>query len=121
MGWWGRVVGGIAIACALIGGVAEAQGRKTFSGMASYYGDHYRGRTAQGERYDPTRFTAAHRTLPFGTRVRVTNPRNHETVTVVVNDRGPFIKGRVLDLSLAAAKALHITGRGIAHVTASVE
>ena len=56
---------------------------------------------------------AAHRTLPFGTRLRVTDPKTHRSVVVIVNDRGPFTKGRVIDLSLAAAKALRMTGRGL--------
>jgi rare lipoprotein A len=71
--------------------------------------------------YDPKKFTAAHRSLPFGTRLRVTDPRSRRSVVVIVNDRGPFTKGRVLDLSLAAAKALHMTGRGLLNVTAVVE
>jgi Lytic transglycolase len=71
--------------------------------------------------YDPDKFTAAHRTLPFGTRVRVTDTRSQRSVVVVVNDRGPFIKGRVIDLSLAAAKALRMTDRGLLKVTAVVE
>jgi rare lipoprotein A len=89
--------------------------------MASYYGPHYSGRTARGDRYDPNKFTAAHRTLPFGTRVRVTDSRSRRSIIVVVNDRGPFIKGRVIDLSLAAAKALRMTDRGLVKVTAVVE
>lgn len=102
-------------------GNASAQGRKQFSGVAAFYSADYRGRTACGQRYDPKKFTAAHRTLPFGTRLRVTDPKSRRSVTVVVNDRGPFTKGRVLDLSLAAAKALHIVGRGLVKVTAEVE
>jgi len=118
MTWAGRIVGG-ALACLLVSGAAQAEGRKTFSGIASFYGNHYHGRTARGERYDPGKFTAAHRTLPFGTRVRVTNLRNHKSVTVVINDRGPFVRGRVLDLSKAAAQALHFSG--LTRVVASVE
>ena len=76
---------------------------------------------ASGERYDPNKFTAAHRTLPFGTRLLVTDPRSHRSVVVIVNDRGPFNKGRVIDLSLAAAKALHMTGRGLLKVTVTVQ
>ena len=99
----------VAIVC-LAGAPAEASGQKTFSGVAAYYDTHYAGRTATGERYDPSKFTAAHRTLPFGTRLRVTDRQTHRSVVVIVNDRGPFNKGRVLDLSLAAAKALHMHG-----------
>ena len=69
----------------------------------------------------PSKFTAAHRTLPFGTRLRVTDAKTHRSVVVIVNDRGPFTKGRVLDLSLAAAKALHMPDRGLIRVTAAVE
>jgi rare lipoprotein A len=98
-----------------------AQPPHRFTGLAAFYSPDYAGRTASGERYDPDRFTAAHRTLPFGTRLRVTDMRLHRSVTVVVNDRGPFTKGRVLDLSLAAAKALRMTGRGLLRVTATLE
>ncbi|HMF26107.1 MAG TPA: septal ring lytic transglycosylase RlpA family protein [Pseudolabrys sp.] len=94
---------------------------RQFSGTAAYYSPGYSGRTACGERYDPNKFTAAHRSLPFGTRLRITDPGSQRSVLVVVNDRGPFTKGRVLDLSLAAAKALHMTGRGLMKVTAMIE
>ena len=86
--------------------VAVAQSPHQFTGIAAYYSTDYSGRTACGDTYDPKKFTAAHRSLPFGTRLRVTDPRSKRSVVVVVNDRGPFSKGRVLDLSLAAAKAL---------------
>jgi rare lipoprotein A len=101
--------------------IAVAQSRHQFTGIAAYYSPGYSGRTARGDRYDPAKFTAAHRTLPFGTRLRVSDPRSRRSVIVVVNDRGPFTKGRVLDLSLAAAKALHMTGRGLLRVTAVEE
>ena len=101
--------------------VALAQSSRKFTGIAAYYSTDYSGRTARGDSYDPTKFTAAHRSLPFGTRLRVTDPRSKRSVVVVVNDRGPFSKGRVLDLSLAAAKALNMTGRGLLNVTAVVE
>jgi rare lipoprotein A len=91
------------------------------SGIASFYGTNYSGRTARGERYDPNKFTAAHRTMPFGTRLRVTDTRSRRSVVVVINDRGPFIRGRVLDLSLAAAKELRMTDRGLLKVIAAVE
>jgi rare lipoprotein A len=110
-----------ALACGLSGGSAFAHGTKHISGLASYYGKSYRGRVASGARYDPHKYTAAHRSLPFGTRLRVTNLRTKQSVTVVVNDRGPFIRGRVLDLSLAAAQALHMTDRGIVRVSAVVQ
>lgn len=101
--------------------IAVAQSPGQFTGIAAYYSTDYSGRTARGDRYDPAKFTAAHRSLPFGTRLRVTDPRSKRSVVVVVNDRGPFSKGRVLDLSLAAAKALNMTGRGLLKVTAVVE
>lgn len=89
--------------------------------MASFYDKNYKGRTANGERYDSTKFTAAHRTLPFGTRLRVTDKRTRRSVTVVVNDRGPFIKGRVIDLSYAAAKELRMERRGLLRVSVAVQ
>ncbi|MBI3704651.1 MAG: septal ring lytic transglycosylase RlpA family protein [Rhizobiales bacterium] len=100
---------------------AAPQGPKRFTGIAAYYDTNYTGRTASGERYDPTKFTAAHKTLPFGTRLRITDPRSKRSVVVVINDRGPFTKGRAIDLSLAAAKALRMTQRGLIKVTASEE
>lgn len=121
MDWGLRVAASLALACAVAGGDAFAQPRKEFSGVAAYYSKGYRGPTARGERYDPDKFTAAHRTLPFGTRLRVTDRKTGRSVTVIVNDRGPFTKGRVLDLSLAAAKQLHMIDRGLARVTASIE
>ncbi len=103
------------------GVAAAAHNQRQFSGKATFYDTNYSGRTACGERYNPKKFTAAHRTLPFGTRLRVTDTKTRRSVVVTVNDRGPFIKGRVLDLSLAAAKALHMPGRGVIRVTAAVQ
>jgi rare lipoprotein A len=86
-------------------------------GLASFYGRRFHGRrTASGDRYDMHAFTCAHRTAPFGTRLRVTELETGRSVVVVVNDRGPFVRGRVVDVSLAAARALGIVGRGIARV-----
>lgn len=117
-----RAVAGAAVVFLLTSQMAfgEEKHGKSFSGIASYYDKNYRGRTARGDRYDPTKFTAAHRTLPFGTRLRVTGP-NKRSVVVVVNDRGPFIKTRVLDLSYAAATELSMIGHGLVRVTAEVE
>lgn len=85
----------------------------SFSGIASWYGREFRGRrTANGERFDETKYTAAHRTLPFGTRVRVTNLNNGMVIIVTINDRGPWVGKRVLDLSWAAARAIGIHGIG---------
>jgi rare lipoprotein A len=112
---------GLLFVCGLAGGPAAAQDPQRFTGLAAYYSKNYEGIVSSGERYDPNKFTAAHRTLPFGTRLLVTDVRTHRSVTVIVNDRGPFTKGRVLDLSLAAAKELRMTGRGLIKVTAAVQ
>jgi rare lipoprotein A len=121
MAWKIGTAAGLALACGIASWAACAHGSKQISGIAAYYSKDYKGPTASGELYDPKKFTCAHRTLPFGTRVRVTDPRSSRSVVVVVNDRGPFNKGRVIDLSLAAAKALHMTGRGLMKVTAAVQ
>jgi len=117
---------GITIACAIANDAAGAKDQSTrdskqIAGVAAYYSEDYKGRTASGALYDPKKFTAAHLTLPFGTHLLVTDPRSHRSVTVTVNDRGPFTKGRVIDLSLAAAKALNMMDRGLIQVTASVQ
>jgi rare lipoprotein A len=86
-------------------------------GTAVYYSTKFDGRkTAGGERFDSNKLTAAHLTLPFGTRLRVTNLSNRRSVIVRVNDRGPYHCRHIIDLSYAAAKALGFTRRGIAHV-----
>jgi rare lipoprotein A len=88
------------------------------SGMASWY---KMGKiTANGERYRPLGLTAAHRTLRFGTRVKVTNLRTGRSVIVRINDRGPFIRGRIIDLSLGAARAIGLTKSGTARVKVTV-
>ncbi|MGB3656101.1 MAG: septal ring lytic transglycosylase RlpA family protein [Rivularia sp. (in: cyanobacteria)] len=95
--------------------------RRGFRGMASFYGyDGSGNKTASGERFNPERLTAAHRSLPFGTRVRVTNIRNGRSVVVRINDRGPFIRGRVIDLSHRAARVIKMIGRGVAPVRIEV-
>ncbi len=99
---------------------ASSGSHHQFSGVASYYDTHYHGRTASGVQYNPNSFTAAHKSLPFGTRLRVTDAASGRTVEVVVNDRGPFTRGRVIDLSLSAAKQLKMMNRGVTHITASV-
>lgn len=82
--------------------------------VASWYGERFRGRsTANGESYDPDGLTAAHKTLPFGTRLKVTYPVTGRSVVVRVNDRGPFIEGRSLDLSKGAAAAIGIRDKGV--------
>ena len=86
-------------------------------GMASYYGRELAGnRTASGERFNPNDLTAAHRTLPLGTRLRVTNVANGRSVIVRVNDRGPFVGKRLIDVSLGAAREIHMIGTGTAQV-----
>lgn len=91
------------------------------SGKASYYAMKYQFRTtASGERYDHFSSTAAHRTLPFGTKVRVTNVANNKSVVVKINDRGPFIDGRVIDLSRSAFDKIADLGAGVIEVTTEV-
>jgi rare lipoprotein A len=90
----------------------------SFSGMASYYGNESGSRTASGQRFNQNAMTAAHRTLPFGTKLRITH--GGRSVIVTINDRGPFIRGRVLDLSTGAARAVGLTGAGVGRVTAEV-
>lgn len=99
---------------------ALAEQKKIFAttGMASYYG--YGGRTANGERHNAQAMTAAHRTLPFGTRVRVTNASNGRSIVLRVNDRGPFVRGRIIDVSTAAADSLGFRKRGVAKVEIAV-
>lgn len=93
----------------------------SFVGGASWYGPGFAGRrTASGEIFDPSDLTAAHRTLPFGTRVRVTDLATGGTVEVRINDRGPFVPGRVIDLSRAGAEALNAVGRGVIDVRVDV-
>jgi len=93
----------------------------TLEGVASYYADDYHGKqTSNGEVFDMNDLTAAHRTFPFGTKVRVTNLENKKSVVVRVNDRGPFKEGRIIDLSLAAAKELDLVKTGTAKVKLEV-
>jgi rare lipoprotein A len=90
-------------------------------GMASWYGPGFAGRTtANGEVFDPSLLTAAHRTLPFGTRVRVTNLATNRSVEVRINDRGPFKAGRIIDLSRASAERIGLVGSGVSRVRVEV-
>jgi len=90
---------------------------RAITGIASYYADKFDGRiTANGEKFDQKKLTAAHKTLPFGTVLTVKNLDNGKTVNVRVNDRGPFVKNRVIDLSKAAAKKLEMINAGLANV-----
>ena len=92
------------------------------SGKATYYGLRYKSgrKTASGKAYDKNKLTAAHKTLPFGTVVRVTNKKNGKTVDVEITDRGPFRPGRIIDLSVAAAKELDMMKAGVVPVIISV-
>ncbi len=93
----------------------------TETGMASFYNDKFEGRiTASGEVFSQSKSTAAHRTLPFHTKIKVTNLSNKKSVVVVINDRGPFVKGRILDLSKKAASKLHFIEKGVAKVKLEV-
>lgn len=90
-------------------------------GKASYYGDEFHGRTtANGEIYDRTKISAAHKTLAFGTMVKVKNLTNNREVVVRINDRGPFVSGRIIDLSFAAAKDLDMLKAGVVDVELTV-
>jgi len=94
---------------------------KTEKGQASYYADKFHGRaTASGEKYDKKKLTGAHRTLPFGTIVRVTNTANGKSVDVRINDRGPFKAGRIVDVSRAAAEKLDMIKAGVINCTMEV-
>jgi rare lipoprotein A len=92
--------------------------KKQYDGVASFYSD--RQKLASGGRFNPSAMTAAHRSLPFGTKVQVTDKRSGKKVTVTINDRGPFKKGRVIDLSRAAAHALGMGKRGVSSVRVTV-
>jgi rare lipoprotein A len=94
---------------------------QTQSGKASFYADKFEGtRTASGEKYKHNKLTGAHKTLPFGTKVRVTNTANNKSVEVVINDRGPYVEGRIIDVSKAAAEELGFVNNGLADVKLEV-
>ena len=118
---------GAALAQAQPAPAAEAKtataqaGDHRLSGLAAVYSDRLNGhKTASGKRYDKTALTAAHPTLPFGSKVKITNEKNGKSVVVTINDRGPTQPDRVLDISQAAAKKLGIGPKGMAPVTAEV-
>ena len=115
----------IALASSILSLVLSACGtsKSTFtqSGQGSYYADKFDGRpTASGAPYRPGQLTAAHNTLPFGTKVKVTNTRNGHSVKVVVNDRGPHVKGRIVDVSKRAARKLDLLDAGVIPVRLEV-
>jgi len=123
-----RVVGlGLAVCVLAAAGCASSKATRPAGappapgtrivGLASWYGQRHQGHaTASGEIYDVNKLTAAHRTFPFGTRLRVTNVENGRSVVVRVNDRGPWVNDRILDVSQAAAKALGMIGEGVTRV-----
>ena len=120
-------LGGVLLAACLFSLPALAIAHQTDSaarlktGAASWYGPKFHGKlTASGEPFDMNDLTAAHPTLPFGTRVRVTNGANGKSVVVRINDRGPFVEKRVIDLSRLAAKLIGITNSGVARVQLEV-
>jgi len=101
--------------------ITAALAAQTETGEASWYGGKFQGRrTANGEIFDTHQLTGAHKTLPFDTRVKVTNLKNGKTVEVRINDRGPFIKGRIIDLSMAAAQQIDLLGSGVTRVKIEV-
>lgn len=94
---------------------------QTQTGKASFYADKFEGSpTASGEKYKHSKLTAAHKSLPFGTKVRVTNLANNESVEVVINDRGPYVDGRIIDLSKSAAEKLGFVNLGLAEVKVEI-
>src|SRR5690554_1462463 len=119
-----RTIGGIVFAFVLFAAPVTAHAQPGMDGIASVYGfpgDKYAGgpKTASGEMFNPDHLTAAHRTLPFGTMVRVTHKKTGRSVVVRINNRGPFIRGRVIDLSPKAAAAVGFSG--LAPVTLAIE
>jgi rare lipoprotein A len=111
----------LTLALTLATSVQTTSAAQTITGVASWYGPGFHGRTtANGERYDMYGLTAAHKSLPFGTEVKVTNSTNGKTVIVRINDRGPYVGSRVIDLSRRAAEAIDMIGPGTAAVTVQV-
>jgi len=110
------VIGALAYGCRTTTPTAP-QAPEALHGVASWYGEEFAGRTtANGEIFDPAQLTAAHRTLPFGTVLDITNRKTQQTVRVRVNDRGPFIGGRIIDLSYAAAQKIGLIEPGVGEV-----
>ena len=113
-----RLILKTALVIGIVGAAVVAADAKSMTGKASYYRS---GKvTANGERFIPSGMTAAHRSLPFGTKVRVTNLANGRKVVVRINDRGPFIRGRIIDLAYGAARRIGLTTRGVARVQVDV-
>lgn len=101
----------LAVSTGAVSWISSTQTGLAQSGVASWYGPGFHGKkTASGERFNTGSLTAAHRSLPFGTRVKVTNMRNGQSVVVRINDRGPHVAGRIIDLSKASARAIGMGG-----------
>ena len=116
--WWLTALGGLAM-LGCLGCAKEAS--HALQGVASWYGHPHHGRlTASGQRFNMYELTAAHRTLPLGSRVRVVNLTNGRSVVVTITDRGPFIKNRVIDLSYAAARRIDLIGPGTGPVRLTI-
>jgi rare lipoprotein A len=111
------ILGAFALMMATNAGLAAE--RRHESGVASIYSTESGSGTASGQKLNPNALTAAHKSLPFGTKVRVTNHRNGKTVVVTINDRGPFVRGRIIDLTPAGARALGFSG--LTNVTVEVD
>jgi rare lipoprotein A len=101
-----------------ISGEMLSKRQRAMIGLASFYSEDHD--TASGERFDRRQLSGAHPSLPFGTRLRVTNLMNGKCVTVRINDRGPFVHGRIIDVTLAAAEALRMIDSGVAKVTLDI-
>lgn len=113
--------GALLGAASLLSACSGGKSAFTQSGQGSYYADKFEGRkTASGTRYRASKLTAAHNTLPFGTVIRVTNQRTHRSVKVKVTDRGPHVKGRIVDLSRKAARRIGLVDAGVAPVQLKV-
>ena len=107
----------LIIAAALLFGLSSCSRKITETGKGSYYADKFQGRkTASGDIFKQEKLTAAHRTLPFGTKVKVTNLANGRSVNVTINDRGPFAPGRIIDVSKKAARKLGMVDAGVASI-----
>lgn len=111
----------LVVASSLVSACGGSKNAFTQSGQGSYYADKFNGRpTASGAPYRPGQMTAAHNTLPFGTRIKVTNVKNGRSVKVTVNDRGPHVKGRIVDVSRKAARKLDLVEAGVVPVQLKV-
>ena len=117
----GVITGLIGTGCVSSSSLRHPEPGQRFSAVSSWYGEPFHGRlTASGERFDMHGFTAAHRSLPFGTRLKVTDETTERSAIVTVNDRGPFVRGRQLDLSYGAAREIGLVGEGVGRVAVEV-